>query len=241
MRGSPSLVKCQPGKFNGVDTTMSANNLLLIATALYSLVGHSVAQAQSDAQSATDEQLLACAAISDAAERTKCFDDIVNNLRQEATTSATDGATPESFSSPSAAPAADAGATAVTATAASEAAESMQPAPGSVGASAAGSAESVQEAAAEVEAPSGASGSVEPPDDAEEFPIYSTIVESNKSGDYHFVVTLENGQVWEETDGSRRIGLPKVGQEVRITKAVLGGRRMKIGNDNRIAWVRRLR
>lgn len=69
----------------------------------------------------------------------------------------------------------------------------------------------------------------------------ATILKSSKSGLYHFVVELDNGQVWEETDGSRRPSLPKVGQDVRVYEGRFGGYRMKIGNDNRISWVRRLR
>jgi hypothetical protein len=69
----------------------------------------------------------------------------------------------------------------------------------------------------------------------------ATITKSSKSGLYHFVVELDNGQVWEETDGSRRPGLPKVGQTVRVTEGRLGGYRMKIGSANKLSWVRRLK
>jgi hypothetical protein len=76
----------------------------------------------------------------------------------------------------------------------------------------------------------------------EEFVEFTAeIVRSNKSGLYHFVVELDNGQVWEETDGSRRPSLPKVGQSVRVYEGRFGGYRMKIGSDNRTSWVRRLR
>jgi hypothetical protein len=76
----------------------------------------------------------------------------------------------------------------------------------------------------------------------EEFVEFNaTITRSNKSGLYHFVVELDNGQVWEETDGSRRPSLPKVGQTVRVTEGRFGGYRMKIGTANKLSWVRRLR
>lgn len=76
----------------------------------------------------------------------------------------------------------------------------------------------------------------------EEFVEFTaTITESSKSGLYHFVVELDNGQVWEETDGSRRPGLPKVGQTVRVTEGRFGGHRMKIGSANKLSWVRRLK
>ena len=70
--------------------------------------------------------------------------------------------------------------------------------------------------------------------------VYATIVSSEKSGLNHFVVALDNGQVWEETDGSRRMGLPRTGTPVEVYKGKMGGYRMKFGNDNRVAWVRRL-
>lgn len=76
----------------------------------------------------------------------------------------------------------------------------------------------------------------------EEFVEFTaTITKSSKSGLYHFVVELDNGQVWEETDGSRRPGLPKVGQTVRVTEGRFGGYRMKIGSANKLSWVRRLK
>jgi hypothetical protein len=76
----------------------------------------------------------------------------------------------------------------------------------------------------------------------EEFVEFTaTITKSSKSGLYHFVVELDNGQVWEETDGSRRPSLPKVGQTVRVTEGRLGGYRMKIGSVNKLSWVRRLK
>ena len=80
-------------------------------------------------------------------------------------------------------------------------------------------------------------------DDPDEFfgEFTATIIKSSKSGLYHFIVELDNGQVWEETDGSRRPGLPKVGQTVRVTEGRLGGYRMKIGSANKLSWVRRLK
>jgi hypothetical protein len=70
--------------------------------------------------------------------------------------------------------------------------------------------------------------------------VHATIVSSDKSGLNHFVVALDNGQVWEETDGSRRMGLPRIGTPVEVYKGKFGGYRMKFDGDNRVAWVRRL-
>ena len=56
--------------------------------------------------------------------------------------------------------------------------------------------------------------------------------------DRRFSVELDNGQVWRETEGSR-VGVPKVGRAVQITKGSLGGYRMKIDGISKTAWVRR--
>ena len=118
------------------------------------------------------------------------------------------------------------------------------------GASAAASATSTASRAAEVEdfgledqkAAEAKQKEQEQEQEAESGPvsIHSTVVTSKKSGLNHFVVGLDNGQIWEETDGSRRIGLPRIGTPVEVYKGNLGGYRMKFGGDNRVAWVRRL-
>ncbi len=68
--------------------------------------------------------------------------------------------------------------------------------------------------------------------------IEATIVRSWKNYDERFSVELDNGQIWRETQGTR-VGQPKVGKSVKITKARWGGYRMKVENIKRIAWVRR--
>jgi hypothetical protein len=69
--------------------------------------------------------------------------------------------------------------------------------------------------------------------------IHATIVEVWPTIDNRFEVRLDNGQVWRETELTRIERKPRVGSAVRITRASLGGFRMKIGNDNRLAAVRR--
>jgi len=69
--------------------------------------------------------------------------------------------------------------------------------------------------------------------------IQATIVNAWPTVDGRFEVRLDNGQVWRETEGTRRMRLPKEGSSVVISKGRLGSYRMKIGNDNRLAAVRR--
>jgi hypothetical protein len=69
--------------------------------------------------------------------------------------------------------------------------------------------------------------------------LQATVVDAWPTIDGRFEVQLDNGQVWRETERTRIGRLPKEGTQVVISKAVLGGYRMKIGNNNRLAGVRR--
>lgn len=71
--------------------------------------------------------------------------------------------------------------------------------------------------------------------------IRAIIVDSWETIDRRFEVLLDNGQIWRETELTRTPRLPKAGSTVRITRASLGSYRMKIGNNNRLAAVRRTR
>jgi hypothetical protein len=160
-----------------------------------------------------DDRLLACSEIADTAERAACFDDVVRNMRQDGERA--NGGAAEAASMPASADRADTESVAVPPVDTPGDAARDEPAM------------QIETRAGEVE---------------EEFVEFTaTIVQSNKSGINHFVVELDNGQVWEETDGSRRPRLPRVGEDVRIYEGRFGGFRMKIGEDNRISWVRRLR
>lgn len=70
--------------------------------------------------------------------------------------------------------------------------------------------------------------------------VYSTIVEVRRVRGERFEARLENGQVWRETEATRTVRRPKVGDAVRITSGRLGSYRMKFNNDNRLAAVRRI-
>ena len=198
-----------------------------------------VTVAQDNAQDETDERIRACGKIENATERMDCFNTVVEDL---------DEGSDVADASPSdvdAAAAASASEIAVV----SEAAATTTAPSTAAGASAAASATSGVSSASEIDdfgleeqkAAEAKQKEKEQKAENEVASVQSTIVRSDPSGLNHFVVVLENGQVWEETDGSRRIGLPKVGMPVEVYKGGFGGGyRMKIGNDNRIASVRRL-
>jgi len=229
----------------------TAATLMVAITAVMAIGGFVSVYAQNDVQNEIDERLLGCAAIGDTAERIACFDDVVEGLQQDTESSevadaeSTAPAPAESLaevSVPVAAgatvtmvPSASAGATATESSSSSPPAASMDVGP----------AEASPGAAIEDVGPEDQIARAEKKEqkerEQETGPLHATIVRSVKSGDYHFVVVLDNGQVWEETDGSRRIALPRVGMSVVVTKGVFGSHRMKIGDDNRVARVRRLR
>lgn len=69
--------------------------------------------------------------------------------------------------------------------------------------------------------------------------IQATVVRSWVTIDNRFETLLDNGQVWRETSKTRTIRLPKEGTSVVISKGRFGSFKMKLGNDNRLAGVRR--
>lgn len=228
----------------------TAVTLVVAITVVMAIGGFVSVYAQNDIQNEIDERLLACAAIGDTAERIACFDDVVEGLQQDTESSevADADSTPppaESLAEVSAPVAA--GATVTTVPSASAGATATEPSSASPPAASldVGPAEASPGAAIEDVGPEDQIARAEKKEqkerEQETGPLHATIVRSVKSGDYHFVVVLDNGQVWEETDGSRRIALPRVGMSVVVTKGVFGSHRMKIGDDNRVARVRRLR
>jgi len=184
------------------------------AVAAAAMAASTATKAQEMTQNQVDEQIRACGAIADTDERMDCFNSVVESLDEDSAGAA--GASNDaSVTAPSGAE--PAAAAVVTESAVDDFGLEDQ--------KATEAREKEEELAAQTQLES----------------IHANIVTSNKSGLNHFVVVLDNDQIWEETDGSRRIGLPKVGLPVEIYRGKLGGYRMKIGNDNRIAWVRRLR
>lgn len=224
-----------------------------MAAATVAFTGAAAVRAQDDARNQTDEQLLACDRISDPAEKMACFNAVVDNLKQSPAASA---AKSPSESPPSIAPASEAPAAIAPATGATAAAiptEPSEPEPAAeLESSSPGEMPDEPTANSEIvvddfgledqEAAEAKQKEMEQRAKSETGTVHATIVRSEKSGLNHFVVLLDNGQVWEETDGSRRlVGLPPIGTPVKVYKGRLGGYRMKVGDDNRIAWVRRLK
>lgn len=218
----------------------------VITTAIIAIGGPMLASAQDNAQDKTDEQIRACGEIEDGTKRMDCFDAVVEGLNESS------GASETPSSDANAVPAA---ATAVGIAAGTEAATTSTT-PSSAPSSTSGTAAAVGATATAV--PSADSEvddfgledqkAAEAKQKAKEEKaksgplfIHGTIISSEKSGLNHFVVSLDNGQVWEETDGSRRMGLPRIGTSVEVYEGKLGGYRMKFGTDNRVAWVRRLK
>ena len=202
---------------------------MLVPTGVVLAVTFGTAGAQSVDDENTDDQLLRCARISESAERIACYDELAKQVEPGQAAPPAASATPaETNNVPVAEPKASVPSVAP---AAAEAVESTAPA-------------SAAKRPAVAESKSGNSteekaDSMGPPEKAVD--IRGTIVQVERSGINHFVVQLDNGQVWEETDGSRRQRLPKAGAPVVIYEGRFGGYRMKIGDDNRVAWVRRLK
>ena len=221
-----------------------ATTALVLVVAIPAICGSTKVYAQDGAQNGTDERLLACEGISDPAEQLACFKAVVEGLKQGNAAAAPDAIAPAAI-----APAAGATATAIP-TEPSEpepAAELESSSPGATPDEPTVNSDIVvddfgleNQKAAEAKQKE-KEKEKEQKAKIETGPVHATIVHSDKSGLNHFIVVLDNGQVWEETDGSRRLGLPRVGMPVEVYKGRFGGYRMKIGDDNRIAWVRRLK
>lgn len=218
----------------------------LLTTLLVAIVTMSLFSAV-HAQDGTNEQLLACDRMADLTEKMACFDAVVNDLKKNAD---------ETVVEASAESAADAtgsnSSAAISATAATVAPNATAtPAPEILSEPA--TAESAESVTPELTAVAGAAAIENPgPQDTEVAtagevlkneektqPIQATIVEAWQTIDGRFEVRLDNDQVWRETELTRINRVPKKGSTVSITEASMGSYRMKIGNNNRQAAVRR--
>ncbi len=70
--------------------------------------------------------------------------------------------------------------------------------------------------------------------------VNATIVRVTEQLDGRWSVTLDNGQVWRESQGSK-VGIPDEGASVELFKGRFGGYRMNIDGLHRTAWVKRTR
>ena len=207
----------------------------IVAIAMAAVIGGPIVTlAQDNAQDETDERIRACGEIEDATERMGCFNTVVEGLNEGSDVA---DAPPGDVDAATAAEIA-----AVSGAAATTTAPSTAPGPSAAAGTAATSVAAEVDDFGLEEQKAAEAKQKEQEQEAESGPVsvHATIVTSEKSGLNHFVVALDNGQVWEETDGSRRLGLPRIGMPVEVSKGKFGGYRMKFGSDNRVAWVRRL-
>jgi hypothetical protein len=199
-----------------------------------------VAAAQSDTD-ATAEQLLQCDAITQPAEKLECVNAVIESVKssraagQRPETAAGD-ATPTDSSSPGEtlpAAARDGRAPATPATA---------PAPQRATSDRAQQGNDVLETIA---VPSVVhQAATDRAESAREnrpasIPFEATIVSVKTYSDGRFLVRLDNGERWRETQGTK-VRTPKAGRTVEVYEGSLGGLRMKIEGVPQTAWVRRL-
>ena len=183
------------------------------------------------AQDETAEQLLACDGINDLTERLVCFNAVVENLKKIPVTPA-DRPAP----APDPATLAPAAATATAVATPEVPVNTVAPEPSR---------------AASTSPPTAAdnfgrdSMKAEPLEEEiheekkEPLEIQATIVRSWQNHNERFFVELDNGQIWQETQRSRRFGLPKVGRSVEISEGRFGAYQMKVEDSKRVAWVSR--
>jgi hypothetical protein len=224
-----------------------------IAVTSISAIGMTtIAVAQDDAQTQTQQRLLACDRISNTEDRLECFNAVVGGLKQAPSAPVAKPPAPvaETPDKPAAiVPPAPAVVESVPGAPAAVINEVAEPPP------AAPAATVNETAGVPPMAPTAASGDFGLEDHQakaarqaerekkkeEQFEVlFSTIVEVRQSIDGRFEARLENGQVWRETEATRTVRRPKVGDSVRITPGRLGSYRMKFNNDNRLAAVRRI-
>jgi len=201
--------------------------------------GPIVTVAQDNGQDETDERIRACGEIEDATKRMDCFNTVVEDLNEGSDVAAAPPTDVDAVPAATAAEIATVSGAAATTTAPSTAAAAPAAASATSAASQASDVDDFgleEQQAAEAKRKEKEQEAISGP-----MTVHATILSSEKSGLNHFIVALDNGQVWEETDGSRRLGLPKIGTPVEVYKGKLGGYRMKFGGDNRVAWVRRLK
>lgn len=209
---------------------------------------------QDASQSATNDRLLACNAITDPTEKLECFASVVRELEQD---TEVPGAAPPSaepigmMPEPAASPAPAAAAAAAAAPIVSSAPES-KPQPDADAGEKSSTAIVATNSSSEADVSTGSGekyfglkrdqlGAITVAElealNNLDF-ISATIVEVWSTIDNRFEIRLDNGQVWRETDGTR-VRTPKVRSAARISRGSLGSYRMKVDNNNRQAGVRR--
>lgn len=207
--------------------------------------------AAQDGSSGIEERLLECDQISDSAAKLACIDVVIKGIKQDETSDTSASGEPIDELSEPDPPPAPAGAVTAGAAGAATIPEEVIPEPSETPIMVDEKPSPEQEDAA---APADATDEFGLEDqiaeeqkeelkrlEEEVDEIRATIVDSWVTIDRRFEVLLDNGQIWRETELTRTPRLPKAGSAVRITRASMGSFRMKIGNNNRLAAVRRTR
>ena len=205
------------------------------------------------AQDELTDRLLDCDAVSDLTQRLVCFNDIVDEIKKgRDEPAATSPEADPGIPTPAAAIAPAPAAVVVTDEPAPDpqpvepapaVAAAPEPEPATPPATAAAPVVAATTTTAAVEAPV-AADERSPVDDQEEArrppgTIRATIVQSSLNYNERFTVVLDNGQVWQETQRTRRFGRPKVGRVVEITEGRLGAYEMRVEGTVRSAYVTR--
>lgn len=207
-----------------------------------------IAEAQGDGQNQTQERLLACDRISDTDDRLECFNGVVGGLKKDPVPAAEPPpAAVESLDST--APPAPLPVESAPAAPAAVVEEVIEPPPAAPAATvnettdvpAVAPAAASSDFGLEDQKAKAAREAEREKKREEQFEVlFSTIVDVRQVTGGRFEARLENGQVWRETEATRTVRRPKVGDSVRITPGRLGSYRMKFNNDNRLASVRRM-
>ena len=232
---------------------LSADLTPIAATILALIIAAGPVPAQQSSD--TESRLLACGDIGNPRDRLACFDSVVESVRPMEGL-VLDGAAPPhgaevaavgvAVSASGAVPVSSEPAPAAVSATASEPAPNPAPgpAPRAVPGPAAGAA--VATTAPAAGAPPASPGTaakapeVDANEDTEPEATGSAVITSVRENlDGRFTVELDNGEVWRETEGSR-VGMPKEGASIRISRGAFGSYRMKIDGIPREARVRQV-
>lgn len=230
----------------------------MLAAAIVATCGSTAVLAQEQARGEINDRLRACGALSGMTEQLQCFNAIVDSLgpssaaTEVASTVAAVAKTPIASATASTASATAASKQTAVATVSATVSATVATATGEESTTVNVSAPAAVNTAEVVTTPATAEDSFgletvqaktapkkEEQKKAEIQSIRATIVSAWVTADKRFEARLDNGQVWRETARTRRNRLPKEGSTVVISKGAFGSYKMKFGNDNRLAAVRR--
>ncbi|MGI9260735.1 MAG: hypothetical protein ACR2QR_01795, partial [Woeseiaceae bacterium] len=199
---------------------MHARDVAIIAVSIFALALSSMVEAQDQ----TQEQLLACDRISNTKDRLECFNTVVGGLKEDAIPATAPPPTAAEAMDSVAAPMPDpveAAPAAAPAAVVKEAAE-LPPAAPAVAIDEVAEVPPMAPAAADSDfgledqkAKAARQAERERQKEEQFEEVNSTIVEVRQVTGRRFEARLENGQVWRETEATRTVRMPKVGDTVR--------------------------